>query len=228
MFHSSNLDSVELGFSQATTWYDEIYIATILSRNRYRVACCILVLMVLLLMMMLCLLIPTQHLIPLMINHYTDGRVDVVPMPDNQVPKNQAMRASDLVRYVTNRESYDANAYAGQYALVNQLSTDAVARQYQHEQSVFNHSSPLWLMKKGGYRDIFIDSVLVLDNKKHLAQVNFVRNDHDRYQRVSNMQPMTALITWAYHRPSQNPGRRWLNWNGFIVTSYHAVQRYVK
>lgn len=228
VFHSSSLNNKADGFEQAISWYDELYVSTVIARNRYRIVCCIQASMIVLLLIIISMLVPAQHLMPLMVNHYADGRVDVQPIQDNQYLHNQTMQASDLVRYVISRESYDVNAYSSQFALVNQLSNDKVARQFQRQQAFSNHQSPIRILSKGGYRDVTIDSVLELDHKKHLAQVNFVRNDHDQYQRVQSSQPMTALITWGYHKPSTDPAKRWQNWNGFVVTSYHAVQRYVK
>lgn len=212
-------------YGQANRWYEDVYTSIELSRNRYRVLsvffACLLLGQVAL---MLCLF-PLQRLVPLMIDHYPDGRVDVKPI-NHALTMTQSMINSDIVRYVVNRESFESHAFSSQYELVNALSSQNVARTYRQQQSSHNPASPIRQLKRNAYRDVYIDSVVILDMKKHLAQVNFVINDHVD-QRVSASFAKTALVRWQYRKPAQDPAIRWLNWNGFSVEQYQVEPRHV-
>lgn len=180
--------------------------------------------MILMLLLLICCLVPNQRVVPLMVNHYQDGRVDVVPLKSVKV--SAGMINSDLVRYVVNRESFDKHAYASQYRLVALLSSPQVMRAFQHQQSQHSKASPVSLMRHGIYRTVFVDSVVLLDAKKHLAQVNYVMTDHDPKHDKAHSQAMTALIRWHYGNVSPHSLYRWQNWNGFEVDYYQREQRH--
>ncbi len=213
-------------FSTAANWYEDMYDAVIVSRNRYRLLSLGSFVIVFMLLLVIATLLPLQHMVPLMVNHYTDGRVDVQPIANTPMRADQSMINSDIVRYVVNRQSFEAHAFSSQYQLISIMSSPRVSKQYQQQQSAKNKHSPLSQLSTKAYRDVYIDSVVVLDRKNNLAQVNFVQSDHQN-ERIIRSQPMAAIVRWQYRKPSQDPAVRWLNWDGFSVEQYHVVPRHV-
>jgi len=109
-------------FVEARSWADDMYTAAIISRNRYKLAFFVAMGLAVLLTIAINGLIPMQHMEPLLVNHYEDGRVSVQPMKQPYSPTNQAQVESEIVRYVINRESYDPSSYDTQYSLINLMS----------------------------------------------------------------------------------------------------------
>lgn len=223
-------------YSRAKTWTDDHYSALVAGRKRYQIAffvtmqlCCLLTLAVI-------ILAPMQQITPLLVNHYPDGRVSVVPFNQNAAPIHTPLVKSDIVRYIMNRESYDAIAYDEQYKLVSLLSNNAVDKAYEDSQSTNNKNSPVNLLGADGIRRVHIDSVVFLDRESlnqpgtlndhhvNLAQVDFTVNTIQSGI-VKKTTPFTALISWAYLGTPTSPYDMWRNPYGFTVTRYDINQR---
>ena len=192
-------------FTQARSWADDIYTATIISRNRYQMAFFAAMGLVALSMLALIVLIPLQHTELLLVNHYPDGRVLVEPIHQPYAPSNPSQVESELIHYVVNRESFAESS--------NVLKRDGLRT--VHVESV-----------------IFIDSVLKNKGKPpseqahtNLAEVNFTVSDQSKNSTLIKTHALTVLISWTYRGTPKDPGDRWRNWNGFTVTRYSVEQR---
>ena len=180
-------------------------------------------------------LIPIQHLQPLIIHHYTDGRVTVDPVTDSSLLLDRAQLENDLVRYVVNRESYDPMAYADQYHLILWMSDSAMAGSYIDSQRSTNSSSLIHQLGSHRYRTVHIDNVVILDemptdpntrgNHHNLAEVHAVLVDHSLNTSVKRSQAVSVIMSWEYTKPSMDPDIRWRNWDGFQVTHYQKKHR---
>ncbi len=228
-------------FTLARHWADDVYTSAVVSRNRYQLAFFAMCVLSALLTIAIIMLVPTQHLEPLLVNHYSDGRVSVTPLKQNNAPINNAQVQSDIVRYVINRESYSAQSYDAQFSLVELLSTPSVTAQYLTAQKADNKHSPIHTLGKTGVRSVHVDNVLFLDRAAlnqsknatdnapaahhNLAQVNFTMTNH--LDGNTNTIPLTAVISWTYHGTPTDPQQRWRNWDGFSVTAYRVQQRNV-
>jgi len=233
-------DAAKIGshdyFRLARHWSDDFYAAMLTSRNRWR-ALSLYALVPLSVILLFCVvtLIPLQHLEPLLIHHYEDGQVVVMPFKQGAAPLSRAQIDSELVRYVINRESYSAASYQEQYALINLLSDSGVAEQYRQDQSASNKNSPINRLGNTGYQSVHIESVVFLDNKgrnkrgdtrhHNLAQVNFTLTDVDKTTGTTVHVPLTVLISWEHRGTPRHPNEAWRNWNGFTVTHYRVDQR---
>ncbi len=224
-------------FGKACNWADDIAANMEASRNRWRaVTLYALIPATFLLLLSVTMLIPIQHLEPLLINHYSDGQVSVMPISKKHVPKQAAEIQSDIVRYIVSRESYSAFSYREQYTLVNLLSSGEVASQYINEQDSSNNHSPINVLGNKGTRTVHVTSVLFLDkaaendpNKKvfnhtNLAQINFTVTSQDETGVLKTI-PLTALVSWEYRGMRSNQTDAWQNWNGFTITHYDVQQR---
>jgi type IV secretion system protein VirB8 len=225
-------------FTSAKSWADDIYTATIASRNRYRTAFYWVSALASCLALVIIMLVPLQHTEYVVIHQTEHGTVWVEPLKQKYAPKNKTLAESEIVRYVINRENYDPSSYDEQYSLINLLSDAEVAVQYGKEQSINNKNSPINILSNKGYRTVHIENVVFLDsenlqkrNKKdqrthaNLAQVNFTITDHDKLADTKHTTSLVALISWTYRGTPQNPEDKWRNWDGFTVTRYSVEQR---
>jgi type IV secretion system protein VirB8 len=222
-------------FKEAISWADDVYLAAVVARNRYRSALIAAIAVVFVLLFCMVCLIPVQHLQPLLVHHYEDGRVVVEPVAASAIVNNGNQIDNDIVRYVVNRESYDPIAYEEQYRLTGLLSDSAIAEAYIHQQSASNAAALINVLANHQYRTVHIDDVVILDrtelNKKqqqhhrNLAEVHFVVTDHQISNGAVHSYPYTVLLSWEYQKPSLDPEVRWRNWDGFVVTHYQVSQR---
>mgnify|MGYP006419483243 CR=1 FL=1 len=227
-------------FTQARSWTDDFYTTVEASRNRWRaLSLWILTPVVFLLLLCVAVLTPIQHLVPLMVNHYNNGLVTVTPFHETYAPKNQAQVESDITRYVRFREGYSANTYQYSYRLISLMSSPSIKRRYDHSQSSANKHAPINVLGNKRYRTVKIQSIVFLDTKgknskknhttthRNLAQIDFVVTDHDIKSGTASSMPLTVLISWGYRGMPNNPSDRWMNWNGFSVSTYQVHQRNV-
>lgn len=238
-------------FVTAKSWADEFYTSAIASRNKWR-ALSIFILTPIIFLLLICMtfLIPSQHIEPLMINHYADGETIVTPIKQHYEPKDSAEVESDIARYIRFRESYSANTYDYSYRLIHLMSSQSVYGDYQELQNSDNKNSPINLLGKSGYETVKIESIVFLDNEdknihnnrnvknkhtnknlndlhKNLAQVDFVVITHNNQNSTTTSKPLAALISWGYRGISNDPNDRWMDWNGFTVTHYQVTNRNV-
>jgi type IV secretion system protein VirB8 len=227
-------------FTLARSWNDDFYTCVEASRNRWK-AFSLWLLTPVSIVLLTCtvMLIPAQHLEPLMINHYNNGLTTVVPFKQAYSPKSQSQVESDIARYVRFRESYSSSAYDYSYRLINLMSSPAITKGYDQEQSSSNKNAPIRLLGEKGYRTVTIESIVFLDSKdknnkseheqnhRNLAQVNFVVTDHDKKSGSVTSTPLTTLVSWKYRGTPNDPSDRWMDWNGFTVTTYQVQQRNV-
>ena len=225
-------------FTLAKSWADDFYIAIEVSRNRWKaLVLWVMLPIVFLLLGCILLLVPTQHLTPLLIEHYHNGLITVTPFKQPYAPNNAEQVESDIVRYIYFRESYSADTYNYSYRLTHLLSSHDIAAYYDQLQSTANTLSPINTLSNIGYRTVKIESISFLDKATqqlthhkttlhhNLAQVNFIITDHDKNSGNITSTPFTVLISWQYKGIPNNPEDRWMNWNGFTVTTYQTQQR---
>jgi type IV secretion system protein VirB8 len=216
-------------FEQAKSWADDIYIETIASRQRYRIALLSSVLVIFLLSVGLMILLPLEHTQLVMVHHSQDGTVWIEPMNQSQLKIDRPQIESDIVRYIVNRESYSPDAYDYHYTLTHLLSNQVTAKEYQKSQSADNPDSSINHFKNRMIRKVHVDNIIFIKNdpKHPLAQVNFKVIDHNRVTGRTNQHSMLALISWQYQGTPKKPKDRWQNWDGFLVTHYSVEQTHL-
>jgi len=226
-------------FEQASSWADDYYSTIEASRNRYKFMCFMLSGMSAILLCSTLSLVHTHEYIPLLVHHYDSGAVSVEPAKQHYAPKSSAEIESELVRYVVNRESYDPASFSESYQLVHVMSDNNVARQYAEDQNAEDKRSFVYRFGDKTIRMTHIESVNFLDNEslnekekgekhhKNLAEVNFMVTDKESHGGSAKRTPYVAIISWTHTGIPEDPEIRWMNWDGFVVTSYHVNQRTV-
>lgn len=225
-------------FNRARTWADDTFGQLQASRNRYQAAFLIAMGVNIAAIAAVGVLAGTHKLVPMLVHHYDNGITTVEPLDETNAPINKAQVESDIVRYITHRESWDSNSYRAQFDLIRLLSSESVENSYIQEQDKGNKTAPIHALGTESIRKVHIYSVNFLDNQhlntddlpknhQNVAEVVFTLSDTDKRGGVPIQHHYSALISWAYLKPSQSPAERWLNWDGFQVTSYSRQVRNV-
>lgn len=226
-------------FQLATSWADDYYARISASRYRYQIAFFSSLGLCGLLSISVMMLSHTHEYIPLLVHHYESGAVSVSPASQIGAPENQAEIESDLVRYIISRESYDPASFDQQYQLVTLLSDSSVARSYQAQQNAVDDQAFIQRFGNKIVRSVKIEEVNFLDNEnlnskekhemnhRNLAEVHFIVTDKNIASGKEKRTPLVAIMGWAYGGIPSDPEVRWMNWNGFAVTSYQRNQRTV-
>ncbi|MBA2648295.1 MAG: type IV secretion system protein [Legionella sp.] len=223
-------------FNEAKSWADDMYGNVEQSRNRYKCAFLGAMLVNGLALIAVASLAQIQTLVPLMIHHFDNGVVTVEPLKSGNAPLNKAQVESDIIRYITTRESYDVSSYRSQYNLITQLSDEVVLTEFGQEQDKSSKESPINSLGATGERLVHVYSINFIDNsvfnetaipKDHhnLAEVVFTLTDKDKLTGHQTEKHFNALISWEYTTPSKAPDVRWNNWDGFMVTRYSKQLR---
>lgn len=223
-------------FERAANWADDCFGLMEASRTRYKIAFLGSLFVNSTLALAIAMMLPLKQIEPLVIHHYENGMTTVDAPHQTESLMNKSQVESDLVRYVTERESFEVNSYRAQYDLVTHLSNHTVFLQYQDQQKVSNPQSPINTLGNRMERSIHIFSVNFLDeesrnttdvkkNHHNLAEVVFDAIDRDKTNGKTTKGSYNALLSWHYIKPSQNPAERWQNWDGFEVLSYHIQPR---
>ena len=229
-----DLKSQKAYFQAARSWADDVYTATIISRNRYKAA--FMAMMGLSVILVFCLMVmtPLQRTQLVVVHQGLSGYTWLSTTKRGYKPVPSWVQVqSEIAHYVQTRESYDPMLYSHQTQLVKLLSSSMVFGQYEMTQAGTHKGAPINLLGTKGYRTVTINNILPLDSvtknikgqvgkPKHvnLAQVNFVVHDH--LFGASNVvnTPYTALISWSHTGTPQDPQSLMENWDGFMVTKY--------
>ena len=224
-------------FHQACSWAEDKFGLIEASRARYQLAFIIAMSAVICLAIVLMMLLPLKSVQTIAVHHYDNG-VTTVEAQNNTPAINQVQIESDIVRYVINRESYDVSSYQPQFELINLLSSNDVANQYEAEQSTRNPFAPINQLGTKVTRAVHVYSINFIDEARlnkgerkakqthhNLAEVVFSIKDKDKATLKENEQAFTALISWHYLKPSNSIEERWKNFDGFEVTRYSKAQR---
>ncbi|NSL19585.1 type IV secretion system protein [Tatlockia micdadei] len=235
---SSSKNTLNHYFKQAKTWADDNFARIELSRQRYQMAFMLAMVLNVCSIITIAILAHWQTLVPMMVHHYESGVTTVEPLTQSNAPINRTQVESDIVRYITNRESYDLSSYRAQFELVNLLSNYEVNNDYLREQAKTSEEAPINRLGAAAYRTVHVYSINFLDNlifnekdlpKNHqnLAEVVFTLTDTDKATGKQSITHYNALISWRYTKPSDAPDVRWKNWDGFQVTRYSKQLRNV-
>lgn len=218
-------------FKRAKSWADDNFGRVHQSRNRYQLAFLVAMGLNIIAIIAVTVLVNYQTLVPMLVHHYDNGIVTVEPLTQANAPLNKAQVESDIVRYITNRESYDLSSYRAQFDLINLLSNSLVNNEYVQEQENSNKDAPINVLGTNASRQVHIYSINFLDsslfnekdittNHDNVAEVVFTLTDTEKSGGKSKEQHFSALISWQYVSPSSSPAERWHNWDGFQVTRY--------
>lgn len=215
-------------FKQAKSWADDRYAQLLASRQRYQLAFFTCIGLCSLLVICLIVLLPLRSTQLIIVHSNSEGNSWISTARLQQKPKlNWAITKAEIAHYIATRESYDPAFYKFQYKQIHLLSSPSVFAQYELLQSNSNKAAAINLLGAKGYRTVTIHAVLALSqstrqqpNKKNLAQVDFVINDHLFGETRITKTPYTALVSWRHTGFATKPYQQLYDWDGFQITQY--------
>ncbi len=226
-------------FKLAKDWHFENYVSAKINENRWFVCFLISCAITICLTIAIIILTPLKTIMPLVIHQNSiTGEAWVEKPSTKYIPPNDAQTQSDIVRYITSRESYTAADLNQRFHLVALLSNSDVAKTYADSQSNDNKSSPVNVLGTTGTKTVHIEDIVFIDNQNteeprhfnqqacNLAKVDFLTTTTDQ-NGIKKTNSYVATIGWIYKGLPNNEQDAWENWNGFTVTTYRVDERNV-
>ena len=168
----------------------------------------------------LALTLPLKETRPyvVMVDRTTGESEQVVSVRPTSLDDQRAVLEAELVRYVTNRETYDPNDNPERIPLVDAMSTDQAQSSLR---AIWNSGSDRYPPALYGGDTVIttrVRSISILD--EDTAQVRFVRRlEQDGAQPVER--DFVAVVGYAFEpRTERSLDQVWRNPLGFTVTSY--------
>lgn len=221
---------------QGNSWYLERYILQKSATTKWFYAFMGQTILCVALLVTICCMLPLSKTIPMpiVVNEH-DQIIKAINPKSQHIPINQAMVQNDIVRFVRNRESYDAKTLNYQIRNVAYTAGKDIFAEFEHIVSPQNKNSLLNTLGVDGSIEVKVHDVVFLENKdkpSYLKQVpsNVVQVDFSTTMKSNspdNKENWVAIISFDYKGTPKDEITAWENWNGFIVTSYRVNRREV-
>jgi type IV secretion system protein VirB8 len=220
-------------FQHARHWSDDIYLASLVSRNRYRAAFYGMSGLVGLMAISIAGLVPIQHTELVVVHEGESGYTWLsTTKAGEKPPQDWARTQSEIAHYVGSREGYDPLLYRYQVEDVKGFSSPQVQQEYSLSQSKDSKSSPINSLGLKGYRTVRVNSILKLDDENlarheknphsNLAQVSYLVTDHFLGSSETISVPYLAFVSWEELGVPEDPDQKIRNWDGFTVTKFQS------
>ena len=207
-------------FEDAETWDQEIFANILQSRTRaWLLSFFCMGIATLCLLTLLCLL-PLKTFAPYVVTvDKSTGYVEVTKgLYDGNLTQDDAVTESNLVRYVSTRESYNPSVLHENYDLVTLMSAGSALTEFQKLWDGKNSDNPSVKMGKKASIDIKIKSVAFLNEKT--ASVRFLREYRENDQ--TRTSDWNAVVDFQYVKKPLKMEDRFQNPLGFQITSYRV------
>jgi len=205
-------------FKIAQSWDEQINGALRSSKNRAWLIALFCMGITSLSLIALLLLLPLKSFEPYVLS--VDRQTGYVEMTKGlyagNLSEDEAVTQSNLVRYVSARESYNHSILRENYDFVVLLSEGTALTAFQKLWNAQNPDNPSVKLGKKAAVDIRIKSVSLLNNKT--ASVRFLREQHDN--ELVTITHWNAIINFHYAQKPMKMADRFSNPLGFKVTNY--------
>lgn len=169
-------------------------------------------------------LFPLKEKVPFLysLNERTGELTQVGEFRAEKFSANWLMTRFFLIRYVINRESYDADNLDRPYQIAWAMSEPKIASDYAAKVSTTNPASPFAVYGK----DKFITAHVLSVNKLNddTADVRFEATLHDKDAGTSKTIEKETIIKWKYTQPKATTKMLDRDPLGFKVTYYRPTQ----
>ncbi|MGH1379154.1 MAG: virB8 family protein [Alphaproteobacteria bacterium] len=209
-------------FENGATWEHGVYANLENSRKRAWVVAFLSLGLAAASILCLILLLPLKTFEPYVVTvDQSSGYTEITrPLKQGALSEQEAITDSNLVRYVTLRESYNPHITHENYNLVALLSDQKALQEYEELWNENNPENPSRIAGGKGTTDVKIKSVSPLNNET--SQVRFLtrtRKENRVYESHWN-----AIITFRYTQKPMKMLERFDNPLGFQVISYRKSQ----
>ena len=205
-------------FKDGKTWEQEVYANIRASRNRaWFVAFGSMGLALLSLTALLCLM-PLKTVEPFVVT--VDRATGYMEMAQGlykgNLTEDEAIAQSNLVRYVSLRESYNPSILRENYEQVSLMSQGKALQEYQHLWDGENPENPSKILGRRSSMEVKVQAIsFVTDN---IASVRYVQELYEDSKVKKSY--WTAIVGFQYVQKPEKMADRFNNPLGFQVTSY--------
>lgn len=207
-------------FEDGETWDQELFANMLQSKTRAWLVAFFCMGITTLSLLTLVLLLPLKTFAPYVVTvDKSTGYVEVTKgLYDANLTPDDAVTESNLVRYISTRESYNPSVLRENYDLVSLMSAGMALKEFQQLWDGKNPDNPSVKMGKQASVDIEIKSVAFLNEKT--AAVRFRRKYRESDQVKTS--DWNAVVDFQYVRKSMKMEDRFQNPLGFQITSYRV------
>lgn len=216
----SKKDFMSHYMAEGRTWENEIFASAYQSRNRAWILSFISMGIAVSSIITLMMILPLKTFEPYIVTvDRSTGYVEVTKtLQAGNLSQDEAITQSNLVRYLSARESYNPNPQVlrENYDFVALLSGGLALKEYQQLWNGENPDNPSIQLGHKAYIDIKIQSVSFLNDKT--ASVRFIREV--RKDNLLKTSTWIAIIDFQYVQKPMKMIERFSNPLGFQITSY--------
>lgn len=211
-------------YEEARNWHYDKYESQKVWLNRAVLAIGILSIFLLVSLLLNAMLFPLKEKIPFLyaVNENTGELTQIGQFRPEQWKQHWLMTRFLLIRYVINRESYDADNLDRPYQIAWAMSDNAIARDYASQVDTSNPQSQFSLFGKTKFITVHVLSVNKLNN--NTADVRFEATLHDKTNQTQQMIEKETIIKWKYTHPVTTQKMLDRDPLGFQVTYYQPTQ----
>ncbi|PCI98721.1 MAG: type VI secretion protein [Alphaproteobacteria bacterium] len=209
-------------FKQGETWEQSIYANMKSSRNRAWLVAFFSMSIALSSVLCIALLLPLKTYEPYVVTiDNATGYTEITrTLKEGAISQDEAITQSNLVRYVSMRESYNPHILKENYKKIALLSDKKALKEFEELWSADNKDNPSKKYGRKSTIDTKIKSVSFLN--ENTAQVRFLT--HLRKDNVIRAAHWNAIITFRYTQKPMKMIERFVNPLGFQVISYRKSQ----
>lgn len=216
--------SNETYFKDASQWRYQMYESQKIWLSRALLGCMILAVLLGISLASNVLLFPLKKTVPFLytVNETTGELTALGAIENNHYAADNLMTRFLLIRYVVNREAYDADNLDEPYQVAWAMSSPSLAETYAETVRTDDPKSPYALYGKRKYITVHVLSVHLLN--KDTAMVRFEQTIHDRTSDHTDTFQKEAIIRWQYTQPSTTLKMLDRDPLGFKVIYYQTTQ----
>jgi len=209
-------------FEQGGTWEHSIYANMKASKNRAWIIAFVSMVISGLSILCLMLLLPLKTYEPYVITvDSTTGYVEMTrELAKGKLSENDAVTESNLVKYITLRESYNPHILKNNYTNIALMSDKQALQEFEELWSAENPNNPSKKLGVDGSIDVKIKSVSFISDD--IAQIRFLTETRER--NIIKRSHWSSIIKFQYTQKPMKMIERFSNPLGFQVTSYRKSQ----
>jgi len=211
-------------YNQAADWHYQLYESQKVWLNRALLGIGLLTLLLIASIAAITALTPLKQNVPFLytLNETTGELTQIGQFQAESFKENWLMTRFLIVRYVVNRESFDADNLNRPYQIAWAMSDNNVAEEYARAVQTDNPTSPYANYGKNRFITVHVLSVNPLNESA--AEVRFEQTLHERDTDKKTIIQKAAIIKWHYTQPETTQKMLDRDPLGFKVSYYQPTQ----
>jgi len=211
-------------YHQAADWHYQIYENQKVWLNRALIGIGLLTILLIVAIIAIAVLTPLKQNIPFLytLNETTGELTQLGQFQVETFKENWLMTRFLIVRYVVNRESYNADNLNRPYQIAWAMADASIADEYARAVQTDNPTSPYATYGKNKFITVHVLSVNQLN--ENTAEIRFDQTLHERDTDKKTVIQKAAIIKWHYNQPETTQKMLDRDPLGFKVSYYQPTQ----